>query len=234
MVEHSFIEVTDPVGPVGGPLIMGDHDKGLAELSIEAREQFQDLPGGNPVEIAGRFVGNDDRRIGHHRAGDRHPLLLAARELRRIMIQPVLKSDHLKHEIHVRLPLLSRESGQKQGQLDVFKGSQDRHEIIELKDKAHMGCAPGSQSRFRQGGDIDTPDLDLSARGAIDAGNKVQERAFPRSRGSHEGDEFTRGDNQADIDRDGNMLIAPLEGLLNGGWRRRDGPGARSSVSAKE
>jgi hypothetical protein len=73
MVEHPFIAVADPMGSVGGPLIMGDH--------------IQDLPGGKPVEIAGRLVGNGDRRIGHHRAGDRHPLLLAARELRRIVVQ---------------------------------------------------------------------------------------------------------------------------------------------------
>ena len=40
-----------------------------------------DLVGHLAVEIAGRLVGPHDRGIVHERAGDRHPLALAARQL---------------------------------------------------------------------------------------------------------------------------------------------------------
>ncbi len=45
------------------------------------------------VEIAGRLVGDKDRGIGRKRARERHALLLAARQLRRVMRQPFLKTD---------------------------------------------------------------------------------------------------------------------------------------------
>ena len=42
---------------------------------------------GRLVEIAGRLVGDQDRRIGRQRAGERDALLLAAGQLRRIMVR---------------------------------------------------------------------------------------------------------------------------------------------------
>ena len=47
------------------------------------------MPAVGAVEIAGRLVGQDDRRIVGQRAGDGDALLLAARELRRIVMAAV-------------------------------------------------------------------------------------------------------------------------------------------------
>ena len=54
-----------------------------SRFSVE--QQFDDLPPGVVVEIAGGLVGEDDLGTRRQRAGDRHALLLAARQLARIM-----------------------------------------------------------------------------------------------------------------------------------------------------
>ena len=43
---------------------MGDHDDGLAELVDRAAQEAEDLGAGARVEVAGRLVGEDDRRAG--------------------------------------------------------------------------------------------------------------------------------------------------------------------------
>ena len=48
---------------------------------------------GGLVEIAGRLVGDQDRRVGRQRARQRDALLLAARQLRRIMVAPLGQAD---------------------------------------------------------------------------------------------------------------------------------------------
>src|SRR4028118_1114986 len=48
---------------------------------------------GAGVEVAGGLVGEDDVGAGQQRPGDRHPLLLAAGELRRAAPQPLARGE---------------------------------------------------------------------------------------------------------------------------------------------
>src|SRR3712207_8940047 len=45
------------------------------------------------VEVSGRLVGHENRRVRHDRAGDRDALLLATGELRRIVVQAGAEPD---------------------------------------------------------------------------------------------------------------------------------------------
>src|SRR5688500_56288 len=72
-------------------LVVRGHQHGRAEL-VDLDEELNDLPAGDGVEVAGRLVGDEDRRIVDERAGDGGPLLLPARQLRRevvgVLVQP--------------------------------------------------------------------------------------------------------------------------------------------------
>ena len=59
------------------------------------------------VERRGRLVGHDERRIERERAGDRHPLLLPARELARPVVHPILEPDHRQELLGTRLGRLA-------------------------------------------------------------------------------------------------------------------------------
>ena len=54
---------------------------------LTSRKSAEDLPRQVGVEVAGGLVGDQDVRLVDQRAGDRHPLLLAARELGREGVQ---------------------------------------------------------------------------------------------------------------------------------------------------
>ena len=65
-------------------LVRDQHD-GHA-LAVELLEQRHDLQAGARVEVAGGLVGEDQRGRVDQRARDRHALLLAAGELRRLVV----------------------------------------------------------------------------------------------------------------------------------------------------
>ena len=51
-----------------------------------SRKQLVDALAGGGVEVAGGLVGEQQRRLEHQRAGQRHPLRLAARQLARAVV----------------------------------------------------------------------------------------------------------------------------------------------------
>src|SRR5215831_2721810 len=62
--QHALFEVDQAMRLFGGLGIVRDHDDGLAELVVELFEEPEDLLGRRAIEIAGRLVGDDQRRIG--------------------------------------------------------------------------------------------------------------------------------------------------------------------------
>jgi hypothetical protein len=53
----------------------------------------QDLVAGGAVEVAGRLVANEERRVGDNSSRDGHALLLAARQLLRLVAAAVREPD---------------------------------------------------------------------------------------------------------------------------------------------
>src|SRR5688572_5351648 len=73
-------------------IVRRQEDRRSAQIGLG--EDLDDLRRQIRIEIAGRLVGYEDERIVDQRAGDGDPLLLAARQLRRIGIQLVVQADH--------------------------------------------------------------------------------------------------------------------------------------------
>ena len=62
------------------PGVVRDHDDGGAGL-VEFVQQSHDARAGHGVQVAGGLVGEEQRRVADHGAGDRDPLALTAGEL---------------------------------------------------------------------------------------------------------------------------------------------------------
>ena len=73
-------------------VVRGDDD-GDPELAAQRFEQFEHLRPGGAVEVAGRFVGDQESRPRDQRAGDGDALLLAARELVRPVSEAVRSGE---------------------------------------------------------------------------------------------------------------------------------------------
>src|ERR1700693_2643609 len=57
---------------------VGDDDHCQSLVGVELLENFHDLDAGSAVEIPGRLIRQQDRRMVHQRSRNRHSLLLSA------------------------------------------------------------------------------------------------------------------------------------------------------------
>ena len=73
-------------------VVRHEHQRAAA-LAVDRDEQLDDLAARGAVEVAGRLVGQHDRRIVGQRARDRHALLLAAGQLRRVVMAAIRQPD---------------------------------------------------------------------------------------------------------------------------------------------
>jgi hypothetical protein len=93
VAHHQAVAQNDPAACVAGEefIVSYQHQRGSFAL-VERDEQLEDMLAILAIEVAGGFVGQQDRGPGHEGAGQSDALLLAARELDRIMIAAVGKS----------------------------------------------------------------------------------------------------------------------------------------------
>src|SRR6266508_57627 len=106
-----------------------------AAFFVQAGGQVQHLVAGARVQVAGGLVGEQHRRLGDQRAGDRHPLLLAAGELRGPVLQAVAEPDRLERGDRPPAALGAAEPAVDQRQADVADGRGPRQELEALEDE---------------------------------------------------------------------------------------------------
>ena len=81
------MEPHDPVHLRREPLIVGSDQGGAALPPHQVEELTQDGVRGMLVEVAGRLIGQDQRRLVSERSRHSNPLLLAAGQLRGTMVE---------------------------------------------------------------------------------------------------------------------------------------------------
>src|SRR6266704_3061510 len=99
-LEHRIILANSPVAEDQHTLrvlrdivLVRDQHNGQSFV-VQALEDLHDLDRGPTVEIAGGLIGEENRRVVHQRASDRHPWLLSSGHLRWKVFRAVGKSDH--------------------------------------------------------------------------------------------------------------------------------------------
>ena len=152
-------EANDAIGHAGDRGVVGDDDGRRAELAVDAFERLEDDDAGRDVERAGRLVAEQHVRPLGDGAGDRHALLLAARELRGKVVEPMVEADH--PEGLLRRHRVLDDLGDER---HVLARRQARDQVVELEHEADVraaifgqlrvvrptsGCDPGRRRRPR-------------------------------------------------------------------------------------
>src|SRR2546422_6115771 len=129
------------MGDVGHACVMRHDDNRLFELLVEATEQVEDLLPSLRVELPGRLVGQEERRIVREGHSDRDPLLLAPAQL----VGTVARTLRHAHELEEFLaPFRADREAlpcEAQRQFDVFFGGERWGQAGELKDAADPRAA---------------------------------------------------------------------------------------------
>ena len=85
-------------GALGRVRIVRDHHDRLPVIAVERLQQIEDLVAGLAIEIAGRLVAEQQRRVGDDRARNADALFLSARQLPRIVLRAFGEADDLQRD----------------------------------------------------------------------------------------------------------------------------------------
>ena len=170
---------------------MARHDDQSA-VAAQVPEQRDDALGLDVVEVGGRLVGQEHRRVGGEAARHRDALLLAARELARLVVPAVVQPDALEQLIgpDERRPL--RDAGQDQRHGHVLAGVERGHEVEGLEHEPDHPLAVVGQRRPGERGHRHPTEVDGAGRRAEDAAERREQRRLPAPRRPEEHHQLAR------------------------------------------
>lgn len=117
---------------------MSDEDQGGAVFAIKREQQIGNFVPGLAIEVAGGLIGEQEGRPPVEGPGQRYPLLFAAGELRRQVVQAFAKPQLLKQRAGIALALTVAGAAQQRRQLDVLQGVERWDQHKGLKNKANV------------------------------------------------------------------------------------------------
>ena len=141
-------------------------------------QKAENLVAGFAVEIARRFVAEQQRRVRDYRARDAHSLLLAPGELAGIMFCAVRQAHDAQRRRRVIFPLGFRQVRQEQRQFHVAFRGEHGQQVVKLEDKADVPRAPGREFAVGEFIDVLARDAHAAARWAVQPADQIQQRAF--------------------------------------------------------
>ena len=132
------------------------------------------------------------------RPGDGDPLLLAARHLVGVVVEPIAQPDPLQRLAGPLVPLGGGDPGVEQRQLDVLQRRGARQQVEVLEDEADRLVAEVRQLVVGEAGDVLPLQQVAAGGGAVEAAEQVHQRRLARARGPHDGDELALRDLERD------------------------------------
>ena len=138
-----------------------------------------------------------DLGLEHERARERHPLLLAARELARPPAAEALEADQAERIVDPAAGLGLAEAAHRERKGDVGGDRHVREQRVALEHEADVALGR------RQPGDVAAADLDPSGRRAAQTRDHGEERGLARAARAEHGHELALRDREVDVlDRD--------------------------------
>ena len=192
-------------------MVMGHHHQGGVVLAVETKQQFDHRLPGLAVEVAGGLVRQQQAGAGHEGTGNGDPLLLAAGEARRQVVQPLSQTD-----LGQQLPGTGLAVGlppQLGRQHDVFQGAQGGQQQERLEHEPHLlGPQPGA-SLLVQPGEGVAEDLYLAAARQIETGQQTEQGGLAGTGRTDQRQRLAGIDLQIDPFKDGEAFLTEANGF---------------------
>ena len=155
---------------------MGHIDGRVAVLIVQAAHFEAHFLAQIGVEIRQRLVEQQRLRLHDQRAGERHPLLLAAREFARIALGKLAEANRREKIRHAPLDRAALHLAKAQAIGDVFGDRHMRPQRVALEDHRHV--APLRRHRSLRRGHDAAADEDFPRRGFDEARDQPERRGL--------------------------------------------------------
>jgi hypothetical protein len=200
---------------------VGDEHQRHAAPARQVEHQREHRVGAAAIEVAGRLVGEDAIGRAGERARDRDPLALAARELRRPVLEPRAEAE-LAERVGGARPRLDRgDAADAQRHGDVVERRELGQEMVELVDEAEMAIAPFALRGRVEGREVASAEVDVALSRRLEAAEQMQQRALARSRRADDGERLAASHLEVDalehVDVDSRRAAALGEALVQSG-----------------
>ena len=191
--------------------VRDEHEGGVrfvGQLAQQAKNVF--AAGG--IEIAGRFVGENERGPMDEGAGDRDALLLAAGELARQGGGAGSEADAFEQGGDTGFAFGGRDADELERQLDVFGGSESRQQVEELEDGSDLFAAKAGEGIAVELIDAVAVEGEATGVGPVDAAEAVEQGGLAAAGRAGEGDAFAGGDAEGDVIEHATRAVALGDG----------------------
>ncbi len=209
-MQPALAEAEDALAACGEGAVMGDQQQGRALLPVEAEEQVAYPAAGLAIEVAGRLVGEQQRRPGHEGTSDGDTLLLASGEGARQVAAASVEPDGLQGRAHPRwIPL----AAQLEGKGDVLLHREMGQQVERLEHEADRGQAQGGAPLLVELPQILTRDHDLSGAGLVEAREQGEQGGLAGAGGADDGDRLAREHLDRDPVQNADLALWPVKAL---------------------
>src|ERR1700730_8661675 len=187
------------------------HDRGAA--SVDLQQQLDDLPRGGRVQVSGGLIGQKDPRVMNEGAGDRDALLLATRQLVRVLVLFPFEPHDAEHFLDLRLEMAQGALGDAQREGHVLEHRQVGQQLEVLED--HTDLPPQVREMAPlEAAQILPLDTDGAGGGLFLANQEADQRRLAGPAGTDEKDEVLLGNFERDVAQgDGAVGIGFLDSL---------------------
>jgi hypothetical protein len=119
-------------------VIVSNNDNGDAFLLVELLQNAQNILGRARIQVASRFVCEQDRRPVYERTRDGDALLFAARHLRRFVVHAIAQPDESQKFFRALPPFIFRNliRGIVERHQNVFQRTRSGQQIKILEDES--------------------------------------------------------------------------------------------------
>ena len=157
-------------------VVGGDDDEAFP--GCEFADQPQHLFDLNEVQVRGRLVGQDQRRIEGDRAGDGDALLLSAAEVTGTVPHPVLQADPLQQFLGALAGLAAVHARRVHRHHHILERGQAGEQVERLKHDADRAAPVHRQRGGVHLGDVDIVERDAARCRAEDSAEARQQRGL--------------------------------------------------------
>ena len=185
---------------------MGHHHGGELVLIADLHELLLQVAPAEGIEGPEGFIEQQQLRLDRQGAGDRHPLAHAAGQFAGQLVAGMAQAHHLDVLLHQGLAVLAGEAGHHliDGQGDVLLHREPGQQRVVLEHHHLVGARALHRFAIHQ---------HRAARGQIEAGDHVQQRALATAGVADQGDEFAFADVEIDS-LEGQVIATTIEGKV--------------------